>query len=129
MILEGDSRNKEIEIIYEDDMDNCWKTPPPRSVYSCTATKSTDNSTVSAITDHNKAPVKNRTLQGDLLLDDLVSCTAALENAAKELIEAEEKAQKTAKEKAGTEAEKHKKSITAIKEHTEVMTKNMIAEN
>eukprot|EP00957_Ditylum_brightwellii_P077209 5867375-Ditylum_brightwellii.AAC.1 len=28
MILEGDSVNKEIEIIDENNVDNCWKTPP-----------------------------------------------------------------------------------------------------
>eukprot|EP00957_Ditylum_brightwellii_P050010 3790989-Ditylum_brightwellii.AAC.1 len=110
MISEGDSKNEATEIVNEDNVDNCWKTPP-RSVYSCTTTKSTDSSTVSTIKDHNKTPEMNSTSQGDLLLDNLVNCTAAFEDAAKELIHAEQKAQKMAKEKAAAEAEKHENQI------------------
>eukprot|EP00957_Ditylum_brightwellii_P056341 4271309-Ditylum_brightwellii.AAC.1 len=44
MISEGNSKNEAIKIVNKDNVENCWKAPP-QSVYSCTATESTDTFT------------------------------------------------------------------------------------
>eukprot|EP00957_Ditylum_brightwellii_P048793 3701828-Ditylum_brightwellii.AAC.1 len=46
-----------VDVVAEDFLKICWTTPPC-SVYSCTETDSTQDLTVSGITDNNKSPAK-----------------------------------------------------------------------
>eukprot|EP00957_Ditylum_brightwellii_P187868 14304086-Ditylum_brightwellii.AAC.1 len=114
LIAADTSSKPDVVNIVEEDILGTVGPPPPCSVYSRTDTNSTQNLTVSAITDNNKSPTKQASnILEEKDWDALVERTDALKKAADNIASAEKKSQEE-QDKQHVGAEKMQKE--AIKE-------------